>query len=79
MIDETGNGSVTFKITGYDAAEECWTYTTYNSCLLRMRGDEVSLWFGSSWGSFRLNANGQLEGQQAVEQNLTNAVIDLSE
>lgn len=79
VIDAEGNGSVTFKITGYDEAEECWTYTSYNSCLLRMRGDEVSLWFGSSWGAYRLNASGQLEGQQSVEQNLADAVIDLSE
>lgn len=79
VIDATGNGSVTFKITGYDTNEACWTHTQWNSCLMRMRGDEVSLLFGSSWGAYRLNASGQLEGEQAVEQNLTKAVIDLSE
>lgn len=79
VIDETGNGSVTFKITGYDANEACWTHTQWNSCLIRMRGDEVNLAFGRSWGAYRLNATGQLEGEQAIEQNLTRALIDLSE
>ncbi|WP_299828300.1 hypothetical protein [uncultured Roseobacter sp.] len=79
VIDATGNGSVTFKITGYDANEECWTHTRYDTCILRMRGDEVNMLFGSSWGAYRLNATGQLEGEQAIEQNLAKAFIDLSE
>lgn len=79
VIDAGGNGSVTYKITGYDAAEECWTHTQWNTCLLRMRGDEVSMWFGDSWGAFRLNSAGQLAGEQAISQNLTKATIDLSE
>lgn len=79
VIDEDGTGSVTFKLTGYDEDGACWTHTSYDRCLMRMRGDEVSLLFGDSWGNYQLNGAGQLEGQQAVNQNLTNAVIDLSE
>ena len=79
VIDADGAGSVTFKVNGYDEENACWTYTRYQSCLLRMRGDAVSLWLGDSWGSYELSGSGQLEGEQAVKQNLTKAVIDLSE
>ena len=79
VLDATGSGSVTFRITGFDEAEDCWTHTQWNTCLLRMRGDEISLLFGSSWGTYRLNGSGQLVGEQAVEQNLAQGTIDLSE
>lgn len=79
VIDAEGAGSITFKVNGYDEEAACWTHTRYKNCLLRMRGDAVSLWLGDSWGFYELNGAGQLEGEQAVKQNLSKAVIDLSE
>ncbi|SEN80960.1 hypothetical protein SAMN04488077_1329 [Roseovarius tolerans] len=79
VIDAEGAGSITFKVNGYKEEEACWTYSRYESCLLRMRGEAVSLWLGDSWGSYELNGSGQLEGEQAVKQNLSKGVIDLSE
>ncbi|QFS83349.1 hypothetical protein FIU97_10960 [Roseivivax sp. THAF40] len=79
VIDADGNGSVTFKITGYDGENECWTYTRSNYCLVRMRGDAVSLSFGGSWGAYELNGSGQLVGEQSIQRNLARGTIDLSE
>lgn len=80
VLDAEGNGSVTFKLNGYDAENACWTYTSYKSCLLRMRGDAVSVWFGKSWGNYELDgATGRLVGEQSIAKNLTTAFIDLSE
>ncbi|ETX11429.1 hypothetical protein OCH239_20110 [Roseivivax halodurans JCM 10272] len=79
VIDAEGAGSVTFKVNGFDEAEACWTHTNYETCLLRMRGESISLYMGDSWGTYELNGSGQLEGEQAVKQNLAKAVIDLSE
>ena len=44
-----------------------------------MRGEVVSISFGDSWGNYTLNSQGQLAGQQAINNNLTNATIDLYE
>lgn len=79
VIDAEGTGSITFKVNGYDPEAECWTYTRYETCLLRLRGDAVSLSLGDSWGAYELNGSGQLVGEQAVKQNLSRGVIDLSE
>ena len=79
VIDSEGAGSITLKVNGYDEDAACWTHTRYETCLLRMRGDAVSLFLGDSWGSYELNGSGQLEGEQAVKQNLAKAIVDLSE
>ena len=79
IIDADGTASVTFKVNGYDAENACWTHKRQEYCLLRLRGDIVSLNFGDSWGTYTLNGSGQLVGEQAINQNLTKAVIDLSE
>lgn len=80
VLDTNGNGSVTFKLNGYNTESACWTYTSYKSCLLRMRGDAVSIWFGKSWGNYELDgATGRLVGEQSIANNLTSAFINLSE
>lgn len=80
VLDEDGNGSVTFKINGYDAGKACWTITRYKSCLVMMRADAVSVWFGDSWGNYELDGNtGRLLGEQMVKNSLASGMIDLSE
>jgi hypothetical protein len=79
VVDADGNGSITFKVNGYDPEEDCWTFTRNETCLLRLRADAVSLFLGDSWGSYELNGSGQLVGEQSVNQNLARGVIDLSE
>jgi len=79
VIDAEGSGSVTFKVNGYDEEHSCWTYTRNKYCLLRMRGDEVSLHLGGSWGAYVLNGSGQLVGEQSVRGNLARGAMDLSE
>ena len=78
VIDNEGTSFVTFKVTGYDTENACWTVAD-EDCLVRMRGDTVSLWFGGSWGHYQLNDSGKLEGEQRVAQNYTQASIDLSQ
>lgn len=80
VLNEKGDGSVTFKVNGFDAKNDCWTHGRYKKCLIRMRGDAVSLWFGDSWGGYELDGStGRLVGEQAIARNLTAATIDLSE
>lgn len=80
VLDAEGNGSVTFKLNGYNTEKACWTHGSSKSCLLRMRGDTVSAWFGRSWGNYELDGTtGRLVGEQAISKNLTSAFIDLSE
>jgi hypothetical protein len=81
VVDEDNSAEVLRKISGYDEKEECWTYThgVYTPCFARMRGEIVSLNFGDSWGNYALNNQGQLVGQQSVNDNLTNATVDLYE
>ncbi|RBI67287.1 hypothetical protein DQW77_17700 [Roseovarius sp. TE539] len=79
VIDSEGIVTITLKITGFNSEEDCWTDEKTEKCLLRIKGDIVSLWIGSSWGSYELNGAGQLKGEQAFKGNLTKATIDLSE
>lgn len=80
VVDADSNGSVTFKVNGYNPEEECWTVGRYKTCLLRIRADLVSLWFVDSWGTYELDGiTGRLIGEQSIARNLTAATVDLSE
>lgn len=79
VIDSDGIVTITLKINGFNSEDDCWTDEKTGQCLLRVKGDVVSVWIGSSWGSYELNGTGQLEGEQAIKGNLTKATIDLSE
>lgn len=80
VIDTEGKGSVTFKLNGFNDEHDCWTHSSRNTCLIRVRGENVSLWFGGSWGTYVLDAGtGQLVGKQTITKNLTSATIDLAE
>jgi hypothetical protein len=79
VIDAEGNGSVTFKVNGFDPENDCWTSGRNRGCVVRIRSDAVSLWFGGSWGSYDLDSSGQLVGEQSVGGNLAKGIIDLSE
>ncbi|MBV7408565.1 hypothetical protein [Maritimibacter sp. DP1N21-5] len=75
-------GQVMKKLVGYDEKEACWTVQGNGSstpCIIRMRGEVVSVWFGGSWGQYVLNASGQLEGEQSLTGVLTKGRIDLTE
>jgi len=79
VIDAEGIVTITLKINGFNSEDDCWTDEKTKQCLLRIKGDVVSLWIGGSWGSYELNGAGQLEGEQAIKGKLTKATIDLSE
>ncbi|SDF61516.1 hypothetical protein SAMN04488105_1367 [Salipiger thiooxidans] len=81
VVAEDNSSEVLRKLAGYNEDEECWTYVhgAYTPCFARMRGEVVSLNFGDSWGNYTLNNSGQLTGQQAINNNLTNANVDLYE
>jgi hypothetical protein len=81
IVGEDNSSEVLRKVAGYKEDEECWYYIrgTYKPCFAMMRGEVVSISFGDSWGNYTLNSQGQLAGQQAINNNLTNATIDLYE
>lgn len=76
-----GSVSVTFKISGYDDKEACWTfkYGAREPCLVRLSADTVSMHIGDSWSQYTLNADGTLAGSQNVKGEITNATIALAE
>lgn len=81
VVKDDKSSEVLRKISGFDEKEQCWTYThgVYTPCLARMRGEVVNINFGGSWGNYTLDNSGKLIGKQAINDNLTNATIDLNE
>lgn len=79
VIDAEGTATITFRITGFNAENDCWIDERTDKCFVRLSGDVVSLLLYSKWGSYQLDGSGHLRGEQAVAENLAKGSIDLSQ